>query len=536
MWQKERISEKSISEAPVNGRAYARKNGAWSEVEGEVREAPNDGNSYVRKNKSWAVAEGGITDAPNDGKSYIRKNKSWSELPPGFTPSAELEQKVDSIDAEVNSIYKKTTYEGGATILVALADIGCKGGERIHFESTSQNFTVYYGNINGNVGQYQVVWEDGSHGYIDYVSTASTHLRIYSLTSGNFITFTANKQTIGLSGIREGESISEDILYFNPENEYIPKMQQLKHNSNSLVLAHFSDIHGTQRVSLPRILRFADNYGDYIDDVIHTGDMVADFMNDGVFAFGEIEGAENVLNVIGNHDTANHSGGSYDWTANVGSPAYTKYFAPFIANWGVTHDGNTSHCYYYKDYASKGIRLIVLDCMGYDNTQDSWFSSILSATPSTYSVVVAAHCLGAEIEGFDCNWCSFYNNRKIASQSGMNADMSLMTSTLQTWIIGGGKFICWIIGHSHFTFVGKVKNTNQVVVLVDTAQYGSQTANPDSLHVEDTRSMDSFQIEAFNTTAKIITIVKVGCKNDKYGRIINSVCIDYQNGTIKAEA
>jgi hypothetical protein len=243
-----------------------------------------------------------------------------------------------------------------------------------------------------------------------------------------------------------------------------------------------------------------------------------------------------VLNVIGNHDTANHSGGSYDWTANVGSPAYTKYFAPFIANWGVIHDGNTSHCYYYKDYASKRIRLIVLDCMGYDNTQDSWFSSILSATPSAYSVVVAAHCLGAEIEGFDCNWCSFHNNRKIASQSGMNADMSLMTSTLQTWIIGGGKFICWIIGHSHFTFVGKVKNTNQVVVLVDTAQYGSQTANPDSLHVVDTRSMDSFQIEAFDTTAQIITIIKVGCKNDKYGRIINSVCIDYQNGTIKAEA
>lgn len=513
VWQKDKISGNGVPEAPIDGQAYARKNGGWQVVEGEVKEAPTDGKTYGRNNSAWVALQ-------------------------GFTPSAALEAKVDDLDAEVYSVYARHSFTSeGSTIVIPLREIGCKVGDEIHFECTTQSFALYRGSASGNVAQCTIVWDDTTHGHIDLSGTLSDYLRVYSLASGNTIVFTATELTQGLSEIREGATLSKSILYFNPETEFIPKLQQLKHNANNLVLAHFSDIHSTQRISLPRILMFTDHYADYIDDVLNTGDSVADYMNDGSFAFDSIEGAENVLNVIGNHDTASHvSGGGYDWTANVGSAAYAKYFAPFISNWGVVHDGNTSHCYYYKDYVSKGIRLIVLDCMGYDNTQDSWFSSILSATPSTYSVVVAAHCLGAEIEGFDCNWCSFYNNRKIASQSGMNADMSLMTSTLQAWITGGGKFICWIIGHSHFTFVGKVKNTNQVVVLVDTAQYGSQTVNPDSLHVEDTRSMDSFQIEAFDTTAKIITIVKVGCKNDKYGRIINSVCIDYQNGTIKAEA
>lgn len=515
VWQKNKISGNGVPEAPIDGQAYARKNGGWQVVEGEVREAPTD------------------------GKSYARKNSSWVELPPGFTPSAELEQEVNELNGEVFSEYKKHTFLGtGSVIKIALADIGCKGGERIHLEATTQSFTVYYGNDGGNNGQYQVVWEDSTHGYIDYVSTLSTHLRIYSLSVGNSITFKANKITQGLTAQREGASLAEDILYFNPETEFVPKLQQLKHNENSLVLAHFSDIHSTQKISLPRILRFTDHYADYIDDVLNTGDSVADYMNDGSFAFDGVEGAENVLNVIGNHDTASHvSGGGYDWTANVGSAAYAKYFAPFISNWGVVHDGNTSHCYYYKDYAEKGIRLIALDCMGYDSTQDAWFASTLAATPNGYSVIVAVHCFNNRIIVFDCNWSTFSYDRIIPAQSSYNPTMmAQMVTTLSTWINNGGNFICWLVGHSHFTFVGKIENTNQIVVGVDTAQYGRFTANNDSLHVEGTRSMDSFQIEAFDITTKTITIVKVGCKNDKYGRIINSVCIDYQNGTIKAEA
>jgi hypothetical protein len=513
VWQKDKISGNGVPEAPIDGQAYARKNGGWQVVEGEVKEAPTD------------------------GKTYGRNNSAWVELQ-GFTPSAALEAKVDDLDAEVYSVYARHSFTSeGSTIVIPLREIGCKVGDEIHFECTTQSFALYRGSASGNVAQCTIVWDDTTHGHIDLSGTLSDYLRVYSLASGNTIVFTATELTQGLSEIREGATLSKSILYFNPETEFIPKLQQLKHNANNLVLAHFSDIHSTQRISLPRILRFTDHYADYIDDVLNTGDSVADYMNDGSFAFDSIEGAENVLNVIGNHDTASHvSGGGYDWTANVGSAAYAKYFAPFISNWGVVHDGNTSHCYYYKDYAEKGIRLIALDCMGYDSTQDAWFASTLAATPNGYSVIVAVHCFNNRIIVFDCNWSTFAYDRIIPAQSSYNPTMmAQMVTTLSTWINNGGNFICWLVGHSHFTFVGKIEDTNQIVVGVDTAQYGRATSNVDSLHVEGTRSMDSFQIESFDTTAKTITIVKVGCKNDKYGRIINSVCIDYQKGAIKAD-
>lgn len=48
-------------------------------VSGAVSEAPIDGATYGRKNAAW-IALGYLTEAPNDGLQYVRKSLAWAEL------------------------------------------------------------------------------------------------------------------------------------------------------------------------------------------------------------------------------------------------------------------------------------------------------------------------------------------------------------------------------------------------------------------------------------------------------------------------
>jgi predicted phosphodiesterase len=57
-----------------------------------------------------------------------------------------------------------------------------------------------------------------------------------------------------------------------------------------------------------RAMQFASQYGAYIDDVIHTGDLVYEKWNDGIAWFSNVENKQNILQVIGNHDVAVKAG------------------------------------------------------------------------------------------------------------------------------------------------------------------------------------------------------------------------------------
>lgn len=109
------VPEQSItSDAPTDGSTYGRNNGNWVKVnefidvtdptkkylrkkDGWVEyqeptipapiitnDVPNDNKNYVRKNKNWApldIPDQVITsDVANDNKQYIRKNKAWAEV------------------------------------------------------------------------------------------------------------------------------------------------------------------------------------------------------------------------------------------------------------------------------------------------------------------------------------------------------------------------------------------------------------------------------------------------------------------------
>jgi len=329
------------------------------------------------------------------------------------------------------------------------------------------------------------------------------------------------------------------ILDFNPSVEFTPKFIAAKKETNGvppLVLQVFSDIHAQASKNLPRILQFNTEHASRIDEILNLGDMVSNqFSND--FVFGQVEGAENVLSIIGNHDTANYSGGVYDWTAHAGLDAYNKYIAPFVSNWGVTQPEDAAangYCYYYKDYTTQGIRIVFLDVMGYDATQESWLESVLAdAKANGLSVLIAAHYAGDKVTGYDGKYSPVINN--YVNKASYNPTFYGSVNVVESFIEGGGKFIGWIVGHFHEDLIGKLDGTNQVCLVVDTAQFGQYSGSAEYDKIEGTPTQDAFSIVCIDTEAKTLSTFKVGCRRDKWQRTRDSVCVNYETATILCE-
>lgn len=310
-------------------------------------------------------------------------------------------------------------------------------------------------------------------------------------------------------------------------SKYIPNVANLAYTRGSypLVLVHFSDIHGSGE-NYERLNMFAEKMGGYINDVISTGDNVYNSWSDSFTYWTN----ETMLNVIGNHDTAKYESG-YDWTYYAGKDAYDRYFAPFISNWGVVQpiDAATNgYCYYYKDYATQGIRLIVLDCMGWDATQLSWLVSTLSsASLGGLSVVIAIHYQfdGAGVTPLETGFNSY-----VGWSTGTDTyTPSDAISAVDDFITGGGKFICWIAGHTHRDYAGYLAgHNNQLCIVVGTdASDSDNLVYADSARIKGTDSQDLFNVIAFDATEHQIRIVRVGSNFSKQLQPRNTLCIGY---------
>ena len=313
----------------------------------------------------------------------------------------------------------------------------------------------------------------------------------------------------------------------DPYDKYIPNVANLAYTKGSypLVLVHFSDIHGS-KANYERLNMFAEKMGGYINDVISTGDNVYSSWSDS-FTYWT---SQTMLNVIGNHDTAKYESG-YDWTYYAGKDAYDRYFAPFIANWGVTQPTNAAangYCYYYKDYATQGIRLIVLDCMGWDAAQLSWLVSTLSSAKSGgLSVVIAIHYPfdGAGVTPLETGFNSYLGWS--TGHGTYTPDAAI--SAVDDFITGGGKFICWIAGHTHCDLAGYLAgHNNQLCIVVGTdASDSDNLVYADSARIAGTDSQDLFNVIAFDATQHQIRIVRIGSDSNKQLQSRKTLCIGY---------
>ena len=91
----------------------------------------------------------------------------------------------------------------GSAIKMPLSDIGSRPrneevagdkGDIIYFEATTQNFGIYRGGENNYNGKCTIVWDDATHGHVDWSNFGSTHIGIVDpvLVVGETITFISN--------------------------------------------------------------------------------------------------------------------------------------------------------------------------------------------------------------------------------------------------------------------------------------------------------------------------------------------------------
>ena len=298
-----------------------------------------------------------------------------------------------------------------------------------------------------------------------------------------------------------------------------------------LVLLHFSDIHGDS-TELERIIEFYNYYHDSIDDVICTGDMVEHRFSEGMTWWDAVEGSENILTCIGNHDALADTSG-YDWT-NLATEAnqYSQYFAPYISNWGCTYTAGKT--YYYKDYTAKNVRLIVVNCMltgNDDAAQKTWFESALSgAKTAGLSVVIADHYIMSGQERVECNFSS------IERAPGTNALDSDYVDAVQSFVSDGGEFVCYIAGHVHVDYFAKSATyTNQTCILIDAASVRQSNLYSDTQRTEGTKSQDLINLLVIDTASKAVKIIRAGADMDHYLRSKKQMTYKYLTGDIIAE-
>lgn len=329
-------------------------------------------------------------------------------------------------------------------------------------------------------------------------------------------------------------SRSTNVLYYN--KEYIWKQILLQMtcpynnydigssvSTRPLALIAFSDIHGEfNSVVLKNIKIFYNKFYSHISDIISLGDQcTAGFGED--FSWWEKSGGENVLLTIGNHDTP------YQLENNQ-KGAYDKFIKPFINNWGVVSPGENV-CYYYKDYSTNKVRLIVLDCMNYDENQQSWLVNILNeAKNKGLSVVIASHYTYGKIVNISesCKWsCIDYTLGTINEEKLKNIPVAV-----NDFITNGGDFVCYIRGHEHYDYIGYSEEyPNQIHILIGWAGI-VQGGRVDSMKVDNTKTRDEFTIFAVDTYSKLIKLAKVGNNIDRYMRKKEFFCINYSNKNI----
>ena len=342
----------------------------------------------------------------------------------------------------------------------------------------------------------------------------------------------------------------------NTDENVLERLQQLNRpyriptvglQTDPLVLLHFSDIHGDS-VRLSRIINFKNLYSTYIDDVLHTGDSVARDYNSGFSFWDDTTGAETILNCIGNHDTWVEGTGWFAMKDN----AYSTYFEPYINNWGVTH--TSTNLYYYKDYTSRNIRLIVLDSMVnlYDEMYNSstaqitWFrNTLLDARNNSLDVVVAIHAaaftIGTEQTANNYNGLNtpFDESRYYFKAMSYDAPTTYPRELTTAYINAvtefqqsGGNFICWLHGHYHYeiarTYHASDNVPDQLELGVGNA--GITDASSRVNRVSATKTADWFNVIGIDTYSKLVKVISLGATVNYHMGVRDTFCWNYETG------
>ena len=380
---------------------------------------------------------------------------------------------------------------------------------------------------------------NASKQYVSRLTTPSNQTDLTIPSGVCYVRFSDyNRGFVGFSVERTGlwTRIRDAISESSGEAEYRNLIEQSKYGSNVLTLLHFSDLH-MDATTMGFINTFRTRYAEFLDDVIQTGDTSNGFSNDWTTLVSV--GLGDCLGVIGNHEALGSSKNSA-----TQQELHEKYIAPYISDWNVTQptgvDDSTSdhYCanYYYKDYASATVRLIVLDTQKWSSAQLSWFTDTLaSARTAGYAVIVASHVLPGAVTITDCNFSAKYSNGANITHAFPTDDAPLASedavSAVNDFITAGGEFTVWIGGHEHADIFGVFTNyPNVTAYMIDKASIERET--PGAARISGEKNQHAFNVMSIVRSGKLIKIVRIGEDVDGMMRGKHVFCYNYNTKTI----
>lgn len=325
---------------------------------------------------------------------------------------------------------------------------------------------------------------------------------------------------------------------YDINTKYLERTDALAQASvNRVCVLVYTDIHGYES-NLNRIASFYNkNIPALVNFPICLGDMVADQETDSI-EFLNNEFGKKTLKVIGNHDVL-VNGTLPGVTSKV---AYDKYLADDILTWGVIQPANASEDglnYYYKDVPcdTNTIRFIILDEYFYTQAQHEWFVSTLAdANANGYYVVVCQHQSNVWN-----NQAQFLNDKKAFATPALGFDLYITINgysgnytnaaenrvmAVDDFIGNGGKFICWMSGHTHSDQCHTFEKTHgkQLSLVFSNAGMSMTSAS----RIAD-YSCDCFQYVSFDLAKKYVYVLRIGEALDKWYHKNELMCYDFKN-------
>ena len=327
-------------------------------------------------------------------------------------------------------------------------------------------------------------------------------------------------------------------LYESPVDPVVVELENARwirrKTATPLTLMHLSDIHADS-TTLSRIYAQRLAFGDRIDDAICTGDLVAN-------AGGAISSwwIPEIMTCVGNHDSATYSSGNYNWTAVSMADRDAYYIAPFESNWNVVHTAGTS--YYYKDYTTQNVRLIVMDGMLYMGTpgaeatsQTAWLEGLLSdAISNNLHVLIAIHSAHGGAAVKECTFSQLDTFSVAPSHGDCNTPQTVVDAVASA-ISSGLKFCGYIIGHEHKDFVYDAENdgTQMMYCVTCAASDNAQWFGSDQFR---SANLDAYNLVTIDTANTLIKLVRGGGADvDDRGRQRKYICFNYSTGQIVGE-
>jgi len=138
--------------------------------------------------------------------------------------------------------------------------------------------------------------------------------------------------------------------------------------------------------------------------------------------------------------------------------------------------------------------------------------------------MIVAHGTDGKFTGdLNCNWTWVEKPNENGFYSNLRFD-GTAASAVNDFIMAGGEFVGWLVGHSHLDRIGYMTDyPTQPVFNMNNA--GTKTANARA-------AVYSCTMVVIDRINKLVKLVRAGCNYDAYLKPKHTLCYNYETRTI----